>query len=312
MSVSDDVPYFSRFLVKFIEICAAGLATAVSGYMIAHLAGALSSSTPAPVGTAIQVAPSASTVPSGPPVPLTPPVSADVNEQHAAPQQEADAPAVAQPAHGTEPAHAPEAAHASETAHATEPVHGTESAHGTVNTTRAVAARKHPDTDASTAASAAESKRDQASVLARIRAALANSNAKRTSPPDITQRQGNVPLGPATIGARSPPANDRLGVAPGAVAPGVAPGGASVTAAPPDSAKPLPPPVQQSVQQSATEPSPLTTTIEIQSRPVATDQTAPAPASQEETGVLSTLDRLRHDPLAATDDAPRPPMPVGQ
>jgi hypothetical protein len=36
MSVPVEVSYFSRFLVKFIEIVAAGLATAVSGYLIAH------------------------------------------------------------------------------------------------------------------------------------------------------------------------------------------------------------------------------------------------------------------------------------
>ena len=284
MSVSDDVPYFSRFLVKFIEIFAAGLATAVSGYMIAHLAGSLSSPAPAPVGTVTQVAPSASTVPSSLPVQATPPVSADVNEQHGAPQQEASAPAAAQPAHGTE-------------AHGTEPAHGSEPAHGTANTTKAVAARKHPETDTS----AADSKRDQQSVLARIRAALGNSSAKRTNSPDTPQHQGNVPRGPATIGSQSPPADDRPGAAPSAGA-----GAASITTAVPDAASPPPAPVQQS-----TEPNPLVT-VEIQSRPVATVQTAPAPAGQEESGVFSALDRLRHDPLAATDDAPRPPMPVGQ
>jgi hypothetical protein len=48
MSISAEVSYFSRFLVKFIEIIAAGLATAVSGYLIAHLSGALSSPAPIP------------------------------------------------------------------------------------------------------------------------------------------------------------------------------------------------------------------------------------------------------------------------
>jgi hypothetical protein len=178
-----------------------------------------------------------------------------------------------------------------------------------VNTTKAVAARKHPETDTSTAASGAESKRDQESVLARIKAALANSNAKRTSPPETTQRQSNTPHGPTAIGSQSPPVSAVPNAAPGTTpgtAPGTAPSTASVTAAPPDSAKAPPPPVQQ----SATEPNPPT--IEIQSRPVAADQTAPAPASQEESGMFSALDRLRHDPLAASDDAPRPPMPVGQ
>ena len=41
MSASDNTPYLSRFFLKFIEIIAAGLATAVTGYLIAHLSGAL-------------------------------------------------------------------------------------------------------------------------------------------------------------------------------------------------------------------------------------------------------------------------------
>ena len=40
MSVPDDHSYFPRFLLKFVEIIAAGLATAASGYLIAHLSGA--------------------------------------------------------------------------------------------------------------------------------------------------------------------------------------------------------------------------------------------------------------------------------
>lgn len=39
--------YFSRFFVKFVEIIAAGLATAVSGYLVAHLGGLLTSPVPA-------------------------------------------------------------------------------------------------------------------------------------------------------------------------------------------------------------------------------------------------------------------------
>ena len=34
---------FSRFLVKFVEVSAAGLATAISAYALAHLGGLLSS-----------------------------------------------------------------------------------------------------------------------------------------------------------------------------------------------------------------------------------------------------------------------------
>src|SRR5262249_36599330 len=59
MSASDDASYFSRFLLKFVEIIAAGLATAVSGYLIAHLTGVLSSPAPSPAPAVVQGAPSA-------------------------------------------------------------------------------------------------------------------------------------------------------------------------------------------------------------------------------------------------------------
>jgi hypothetical protein len=146
MFVSDEGSYFSRFAIKFLEIFAAGLATAVSGYLIAHLSGAFSSSAPAPVGAVIQAAPTASTlstntvststVSSGPSVQPVPPVSADVHEEHLTPQEETGAPAIAQPPDGA------------------------------ANATKALAVRKHIETDTS----AAESKHHQETVLARVRA----------------------------------------------------------------------------------------------------------------------------------------------
>jgi hypothetical protein len=96
--MSGDVSYFSRFLVKFLEIIAAGLATAVSGYLITHLSGALSSPAPAPARAIIQVTPSASIVSGSRPQPI-PPISADVNEQRLAPQQDGNAAIVAQCCH---------------------------------------------------------------------------------------------------------------------------------------------------------------------------------------------------------------------
>jgi hypothetical protein len=58
---------FSRFLVKFVEVSAAGLATAISAYALAHLGGLLPSSTTptsAPA-TAVQVSPTASEIAEG-------------------------------------------------------------------------------------------------------------------------------------------------------------------------------------------------------------------------------------------------------
>jgi len=66
MPAPDNVSYFSRFFLKFVEIIAAGLATAVSGYLIAHFSGVLSSPGPAPGASVIQAAQSASTVSSPP------------------------------------------------------------------------------------------------------------------------------------------------------------------------------------------------------------------------------------------------------
>ena len=87
MSMSDEASFFSRFFMKFVEIIAAGLATAVSGYLIAHLGGLLAA--PAPATPAVQVDPSASETSRSL---YTPPVPPSV-----APRQEADAPA-AEPA----------------------------------------------------------------------------------------------------------------------------------------------------------------------------------------------------------------------
>ena len=91
---------FSRFLVKFVEVSAAGLATAISAYALAHLGGLLSSSPtpPSPPATAVQLSPIASEVAGslrGQPTP--PAAAAAVNKQSPAPQQDSDAP-VAQPA----------------------------------------------------------------------------------------------------------------------------------------------------------------------------------------------------------------------
>jgi hypothetical protein len=58
--MSEEVSYFSRFLLKFLEIIAAGLASAISAYLLAHFAGFLQSSPPAtsaPAPIVVQVGP---------------------------------------------------------------------------------------------------------------------------------------------------------------------------------------------------------------------------------------------------------------
>ena len=76
--MSGEASYFSRFFVKFVEIIAAGLASAISAYMLAYFGGLLSS-TPAssPTATA-QVGPNAS---GGAAQPIAPIAAATTNEQ---------------------------------------------------------------------------------------------------------------------------------------------------------------------------------------------------------------------------------------
>jgi hypothetical protein len=173
ISVSDKVSHFSRFTVKFIEIAAAGVATAVSGYLIAHLGMFLSA--PAPAPSAAQVAPSATSVVSkSARAQPAAPVSADANEQRPAPAQDATPPA--QPARTT------------------------------ANAAPTVSPRKHTKTDTS----AAESKpRDEEAVAAQVRAALANA-ANRPAASEAPPHQADVPTAPPAVEAKSGPAEAPL------------------------------------------------------------------------------------------------------
>jgi len=136
MSVAGEPSYFSRFTVKFVEIMAVGLATAVSGYMVAHLGGFFSSTTP----PAVQAVPSAATGPAKPPAPA-PAASADSHELHPASVQDVNG--AAKP-----------------------------SARATANAPEKTPARNHTTNDNS----AAERKgRDIQSVEEQVRAALANT-----------------------------------------------------------------------------------------------------------------------------------------
>jgi hypothetical protein len=90
--MSGEVSYFSRFFVKFVEIIAAGVASAISAYLLAHFGGVLlSSATPA----SAPVAPIASEVAESRRAQPTPPAvaAAPVNERRTVPQKDTDAPA---------------------------------------------------------------------------------------------------------------------------------------------------------------------------------------------------------------------------
>jgi hypothetical protein len=180
---------FSRFLVKFVEVSAAGLATAISAYALAHLGGLLSSSptpTSAPA-TVVQVSPTASEVAEGLRAKPTPAAAAAVvNKQSPAPQQDTDA-TVARPARKA------------------------------ANDAKAFPPRKHTKTDTSVAE---KEPRGQTSAEALARAALANVDANRpapnnaliepgladthSAPVDIQPRRADVPPRQADVGPPPP------------------------------------------------------------------------------------------------------------
>jgi hypothetical protein len=205
--MSGDVSYFSRFFVKFVEISAAGLATAISAYVLAHLGGLFSSSpTPAsaPAQTAVQVGPPASEVAGSLRAqPAPPAAAAAVNKQSPAQQQDTDAPA-AQPTRKA------------------------------VKDAKALPSRKHTKTDTSVAE---KEPRGQKSAEALARAALANVDANRpapndariepgltdtrSAPVDVQPRRADVPPRQADVGPPPPVAVPRR--AAGIEAPAVQP-----------------------------------------------------------------------------------------
>src|SRR6516225_5033843 len=87
--MSGESSYFSRFFVKFVEVSAAGLASAICAYLLAHFGGLLPAPAPA---TAVQAGPTASETPESRRAQPSPSV-----EQRSAPQRDTDA-ADAQPA----------------------------------------------------------------------------------------------------------------------------------------------------------------------------------------------------------------------
>jgi hypothetical protein len=256
--MSDNASVLSRFLVKFAEIIAAGLATAVSGYLIAHLSGVLSSPVPAPASSPVPAPARAviEAVPNASP-PAQPPssISGDLSEQHTPAKEAAfPAPQVTRPA----------------------------------TPAKIVLPRKH----AETATSAAESKRDQESLVARVRDALANVDASRTGLPALPAR-GDARLNPAGPVSQPQSSTDSSR--------------STVTGPARPSTGEL-----RSVPTQPAQPNPLIA-VEIQSRPGAVVQPSPTAPAETETGIVSTLEQmLRHDPLAGSEEAPRPPMPVGQ
>src|SRR5262249_35916181 len=159
----------SRFLLKFVEIIAAGLATAVSGYLIAHLSGALLSPAPAPAPAVVQIAPSLGAL-STPPMQPMAPVSSNPSEPRLTPQQPSNAPPLVQPTRRA------------------------------ANITRQEPSRRHMENTTSAPASG----RDQESFVSRVRAALTDADANHVEPLDVSSHQSEPVRAPAAIGQPKP------------------------------------------------------------------------------------------------------------
>jgi hypothetical protein len=276
ISMSGEVSYFSRFFVKFVEIVAAGLASAISAYLLAHFGGVLLSS---PTPASAPVAPTASQVAEILRTQPTPPVAAaPVNERRTVPQKDTDAPAAQLAPNGAKEA-------------------------------KTLPLRKHTKTDTSVAE---KEPRGQKSVEVLTRAALANIDANRPAPVDapigpglndtharadgMQPRQASVPPRQADVGPR--PVD-------------VPPRAAAINAAQPAAdAQPvqLRPATGTNLQPRSPD---VRATVDPQPSSAAPQ---PTPADQDK-DVFSALKRipnlLRPDPPTATGEAPRPPMPVG-
>ena len=330
--------YFSRIMMKSVEIVAAAVATTISGYLIAHFSGYLASSVPLPAAIP---APSTSTSGVSASQPAQPvqasvstqpvvPASADIGQPHSAPPQEVTpparstanaAPAVSPRKHGVADASTaegkPRDAESVEGSAPAQDVTPPQPARSTANAAPAVSPRKRGVRDTS----AAESKlRDAELVEARVRAALAKVDSTRPVPA-VPPRQADVSAGPPAV-VSPPRAADNAPGPVAAVSPTPGPAAVLVTPRTPDpvtvgavprAADPLPPPAQQPPVQSE----PLTT-VEIKSRPIASvDASPPQPpaAGEEDKGLFSAIKRipdlLRSDTPPPSNEAPRPPMPVG-
>jgi hypothetical protein len=282
--MAGEVSYFSRFFVKFVEVSAAGLASAICAYLLAHFFGGLvPASAPA---TAVQVGPTASEAPESRRSQPTPSV-----EQRPAPQQDTDAP-VTQPAVKS------------------------------VKDAKALPPRKRTKTD--TSVTEKEPRQKSAEALARAALANVDANQPappdaligpgltdtRSAPADIQPRRANVPPRQADVVPPQPPGAGRMKVAPHA---------AEVQPQPVE----ISPATGADLQPGSRDvrPSPVTP-VDIQSR-AAVDPLSPRadppleisspqqpPTADQDKGVFSALKRSP-DPPAPTGDTPRPPMPVG-
>jgi hypothetical protein len=278
--MSGEVSYFSRFFVKFVEIIAAGLASAISAYLLAHFGGLLlSSPTPAsaPAQTAVQVGPTASEVTESLRAKPTPPVAAAADVRIAQPAQKAGKDAKALP---------PRKHTKTDTNEAEKEPHGQKSAEAVVRAALANVDANRP-----------------ALADAPIGPGITDT---RSAPVEVQPRQAAVPSPQADVVPRP------VDIPPRAAAINAAPHAADV---PPQPALPRPA-TGADLQRNSPD---VRTTVDSlppsASPPLEIAAPRPPPAADQDKGVFSAVERipdlLRPAPPPATGEIPRPPMPVG-
>lgn len=205
MSMSDGVSYFSRFFLKFVEIIAAGLATAVSGYLIAHLGSFMSP----PAATNVQVDAPASAISTKVPPQSSSAAPIAAGETHSVPARDPET--LAKPAQPMREAAKP---------------------------SRAAPPARRTRSDSAVA----ERRREEKSVEAQVRAALASVDAARPAPLEATRHLPDAPP-PAALPS-SPAVGEPRGVKIGEPrGTDAAPSAAVPRAAVPPAVEAVPPPV---------------------------------------------------------------------
>jgi hypothetical protein len=281
-SVTSEGSFLSRLTIRFLEIFAAGLATAVSGYLIAHFGGYLAAPTPAAVVQQPAAIQQGAQSGSAPPVVKETPPAAAVSQSNMADQRPSSNGAGAK---------------------------GRDTGHDAGRDTARDTARDTSETKPR------EAVRSPAvpSFEARMRAALekagpnpASSEAPRhqaAAPVDALSRPSNTAPRPvdAPTGsiANAPPPDDSASRAPVAPLPSA--------------------PAENTAAQSPAIALPPPATVEIKSQPVASvDPNQPAaPAAQppdndQDDGPFAAITKRLHiNKLLTGQPPPRPPMPVG-
>jgi hypothetical protein len=288
-SVTGEGSFLSRLTIRFLEIFAAGLATAVSGYLIAHFGGYLAAPTPAAVvqqPAAIQQGVQSG---SAPPVVKETLPAAAVSQPNTADQRP--------------------------------------SSNGAGAKGRDTGRDAGRDTARDTARDTSETKPREAvrspavpSFEARMRAALEKAGPEKASPANPASSEASRHQAAVPVDALSRPSNT-------APRPVDAPTGSIANAPPPDDSAsrapvaPLPsaPAVENTAAQSPAIALPPPATVEIKSQPVASvDPNQPAaPAAQppdndQDDGPFAAITKRLHiNKLLTGQPPPRPPMPVG-